>query len=118
MPDQTATFFADLEHAGHQPLLEKSSGSLRFELADGKAIERWRVDVNKGDVVVSRKTGAADCVLRAPKLLFQKIASGRENAMAAVLRGALTVEGDIDLLMAFQRILPGPPTRKARTSGR
>ena len=90
-------------------MLEKASGSLRFELTDGKAVERWRVDVRKGDVAVSHKAGAADCVLRAPKPLFDKLASGRENAMAAVLRGALIVEGDIDLLLAFQRIFPSPP---------
>jgi predicted lipid carrier protein YhbT len=96
-------------------LLEKASGSLRFELTEGKAVERWRVDVRTGDVAVSHKAGAADCVLRAPKLLFDKLASGRENAMAAVLRGALTVEGDIDLLLAFQRILPSPPRRRPTT---
>jgi ubiquinone biosynthesis protein UbiJ len=114
MPDQTAKFFADLGDAGYQPLLAKSSGSLRFELANGNAVERWRVDVDQGDIAVSHKAGAADCVLRAPDLLFQKIATGRENAMAAVLRGALVVEGDLDLLMAFQRILPGPPPSRAR----
>ena len=112
MVDATAKFFADLESDGHQPLLEKASGSLRFELTDGKAVERWRVDVRNGDVAVSHKAGAADCVLRAPKPLFDKLASGRENAMAAVLRGALIVEGNIDLLLAFQRILPSPPRRR------
>ena len=66
------------------------------------------VDVDHGDIAVSHKAGAADCVLRAPKLLFLKIASGRENAMAAVLRGALVVEGDLDLLMAFATHTPGP----------
>ena len=116
MVDATAKFFADLENAGHQPLLAKDSGSLRFELSEGKAVERWRLDVRKGDVAVSHKAGAADCVLRAPKSLFDKIASGRENAMAAVLRGALVVEGNIDLLLAFQRILPGPPRRAAARS--
>jgi putative sterol carrier protein len=113
MPEPTAKFFAELEHAGHQPLLAKSSGSLRFEITDGSAVERWRVDVHRGDVTVSHKAGAADCVLRAPKPLFLKIASGRENAMAAVLRGALVVEGDLELLMAFARILPGPPPKRA-----
>jgi putative sterol carrier protein len=113
MVDATAKFFEDLDHNGHERLLEKESGSLRFELSEGKAVERWRVDVHKGDVSVSHKAGAADCVLRTPKPLFDKLASGRENAMAAVLRGALIVEGNIDLLMAFQRILPGPPRRRA-----
>jgi hypothetical protein len=36
--------------------------------------------------------------------------------MAAVLRGALVVEGDVDLLLAFQRILPSPPRRAAARS--
>ena len=115
MVDTTAKFFADLEEIGHQPLLEKAAGSLRFELTEGKAVERWRVEVRKGDVAVSHKAGAADCVLRAPKPLFDKLASGRENAMAAVLRGAVTVEGDIDLLLAFQRILPSPPRPRVVT---
>jgi putative sterol carrier protein len=113
MVDATAKFFADLEQGGHQPLLEKASGSLRFELTGGNAVERWRIDVSRGDVAVSHKAGAADCVLRSPKALFDKIATGRENPMAAVLRGALIVEGDIDLLLAFQRIVPGPPRRAA-----
>jgi putative sterol carrier protein len=111
MVDATAKFFTDLESSGHQPLLAKATGSLRFELSEGKAVERWRVDVRRGDVAVSHKAGAADCVLRAPKSLFDKLASGRENAMAAVLRGGLTVEGNIDLLLAFQRTLPSPPRR-------
>ena len=93
MVDATAKFFDDLESGGHQPLLAKASGSLRFELSEGKAVERWRVDVRKGDVAVSHKAGAADCVLRAPKSLFDKLASGRENAMAAVLRGAFDRRG-------------------------
>jgi len=112
MVGATTKFFEDLGRNGHDPLLEKASGSLRFDLTEGKAVERWRVDVRKGDVAVSHKAGSADCVLRAPKQLFDKIASGRENAMAAVLRGVLIVEGDIDLLVVFQRILPSPPRRR------
>jgi ubiquinone biosynthesis protein UbiJ len=113
MVDATAKFFGDLENGGHQPLLAKATGSLRFELSEGKAVERWRVDVRKGDVAVSHKAGAADCVVRTPKTLFDELASGRDNAMAALLRGALIVEGNIDLLMAFQRILPSPPRRRS-----
>jgi len=109
MVDATAKFFADLEQNDHQPLLEKATGSLRFELTQGNGVERWRIDVRNGDVAVSHKAGAADCVLRAPKPLFDKLASGRDNAMTALLRGALTVEGDPDFLLAFQRILPSPP---------
>ena len=88
MPDQTAKFFAELENAGHQPLLAKASGSLRFELTDGNAVERWRVDVRHGDVAVSHKAGAADCVLRAPKPLFDedRIGSGERDGRGAARR--------------------------------
>jgi putative sterol carrier protein len=113
MSDATSNFFAALESSDDEPLLAKASGSLRFELSKGHAVERWRVDIRKGDVAVSHKAGAADCVLRTSKSLFDKLATGRENAMAAVLRGALVVEGNIDLLLAFQRILPSPPRRTA-----
>jgi ubiquinone biosynthesis protein UbiJ len=112
MVDATAKFFAELGTSSHQSLLEKASGSLRIEITEGNAVQRWRVDIRHGDVAVSHRAGAADCVLRAPKQLFDKLASGRENAMVAVLRGAVTIEGDIDLLLAFQRVLPSPPRRR------
>jgi hypothetical protein len=36
------------------------------------------------------------------------------NATAAVLRGELAIEGDWELMVLFQRLLPGPPTSRAR----
>ena len=118
MVDTTSKFFEDLEQHGHQPLLEQATGSLRFELTEGAATEYWRLDVRRGDVVVSHKADPADCVVRAPKPLFDTLASGDENAMTALLRGALSVEGDPDLLLAFQRILPSPPRAPARKESR
>ena len=121
MVDATAKFFADLESSGHQPLLEKASGSLRFEVGEGRTTERWRVDIGRGDVDVSHKAGAADCVLRAPKPLFDKIASGRENAMTAVLRGALiarSTAADIILDHHSNQVARGPefsPSDRSKT---
>ena len=43
------------------------------------------------------------------RALFQRLANGEVNAMAALLRGAIAVEGDPQLLVMFQRLLPGPP---------
>ena len=57
---------------------------------------------------MARGGGPADCVLRADRKLFARMASGKVNAMAAVLRGAVTIEGDPRLLVLFQRLLPGP----------
>jgi hypothetical protein len=39
---------------------------------------------------------------------------GEVNAMAAYLRGELILEGDPELLVLFQRVLPGPATASAR----
>lgn len=109
MPEATAEFFERLGRTGHEPLLEKATGRIRFELVNGKRTERWLVALDEGDVSVSHKAGKTDCNVRSSKALFEEIVTGRENAMAAVIRGAIQVDGDPELLMLFQRILPGPP---------
>jgi putative sterol carrier protein len=114
MADATADFFEDLGRRGHEPLLEKATGSVRVDLADGKHLEHWLVVIDKGDIAVSRKQARADLVVRADKALFDKVAKGRENAFAAVLRGAVGIEGKVQLMMLFQRLFPSPPKRRSR----
>ena len=114
MTDSTAEFFQELGRRGHEPLLEKGTGTVRFDLVDGTRIDRWLVTLDKGDVSVSRKNAAADCVVRAESTLFDAMSSGGVNGMAAYLRGELTLEGDPELLVLIQRILPGPAYRRAR----
>ena len=114
MTNTTGAFFEALGQRGHEPLLEKISGSVRFEIVDGKRVERWLLTVDKGDVTVSRKNVRADCTLRTDKALFDRVASGEVNAMAATLRGDIALDGDSELLVPFQRLLPGPPRRRRR----
>jgi len=118
MAQSTGEFFEGLAERGHEPLLEKATGSIRFDLANGKKSQRWLVSIDKGDVAVSHKNSAPDCTVQSSEKLFDEIVLGEENAMAAVLRGALTIEGDPELLVLFQRIFPGPPlkTKKRRPS--
>ena len=111
--DSSEQFFAELASRGHEPLLRKASGSMRFDVVDGRQTRRWLVAVEGGDMAVSRGGGDGSCVMRADKSVFDKVASGRLNAVAAVLRGDLQVEGDWRLLVRMQRLFPGPRRRRA-----
>jgi putative sterol carrier protein len=112
--DPTVEFFGALAERGHEPLLEKATGTLRFDIRDGRKTDHWLVTVGKGDLAVSRRNLRADCVVSADKALFDGVASGKTNAMAALLRGAMNVEGDVQLLVLFQRLLPGPSRSRRR----
>lgn len=115
MTAATAAFFEGLRQQRHVPALERLTGRVRFDLADPDRTDRWLVSVDRGDVAVSRRGGRADCVVSADKDVFEGMATGRVNAMSAVLRGLLGVEGDLNMLVLFQRVFPGPARRGAPT---
>jgi putative sterol carrier protein len=115
MTHATTEFFDDLQARGHEPLLEKATGTLRIDLSGGKRTARWLVTVKKGDVSVSHANAKADCVIRMDKALFEQIVTGRENATTALLRGLVAVEGNTQLLVLFQRLFPGPPNGRKQS---
>lgn len=108
MTNATTRFFESLEARGHEPRLEKVRASLRFDLENGKKRNRWHVAVAKGEIAVSHKNAHADCIVRADSAVFDGIASGEVNPVAAVLRGAMDIEGDPELLMLLLRLSPAP----------
>jgi predicted lipid carrier protein YhbT len=120
MTDAIAQFFDGLAARGHEPMLEKTTGTLRFDVVEGKRTDRWFLTVKKGDLTVSRRNVAADLVIRGERPLFEKMVRGKANALAAVLRGSLTIDASsregAELLVLFQRLLPRP--RDARSKGR
>ena len=120
MTEPTRAFFTRLGDQ-HQPTLQSLTGTVRFDIADGERTEHWYLHIRKGEVAVSHDDAAADCVISADIGTFDEILSGRMNAMAAVLRGAVGVEGKVILLTALQRLFPGaseahaePPAGYAR----
>jgi putative sterol carrier protein len=115
--DATARFFDELAARGEEPLLQKASGRTRIDVVDGKRTSHWLVSVDRGKIAVSRKSGPADCVIRTDKAVLDKVASGRMNAVAAVLRGDMAVEGDWRLLVRMQRLFPSSP-RSLRSASR
>ena len=117
MADATAGFFDELARQGRVPLLGDAVGTVRFELISGSGVEIWRVGFDHGDVSVSQDDRDADCVVRGDKALFDRIAGGEVNAMAAHLRRALTFQGDPELLVRLQRVFPSPPARVDGSGG-
>jgi putative sterol carrier protein len=113
-PDPTTRFFDELATRRHEPLLRKATGCTRIEVVDGRRTRRWRIRVAKGDLVVEPGGGEADCVVRADRQVFERVVTGRMNAVAAVLRGDIAVDGDWRLLVALQRLFAGPPRRRSR----
>jgi putative sterol carrier protein len=110
--DGIVQFFQKLGRREHEPLLAKVTGRVRFDLVEGGHTDRWLVTVDKGDTAVSHKGGPAECTIRAERALFERLCRGEENAVAAVLRGALVCRGEVELLFAIQRIFPGPPRER------
>ena len=117
--DVTDRFFDDLAQRGHEPLLRKARGTIKFEIVDGNRVDRRIVAIDRGAITVSRRNSACDGVIRADKAVFESIASGRSNPIAAVLRNELAVQGDWRLLVLVQRLFPGPPKSRPtrRTAG-
>ena len=117
MTSPSATFFEDLARSGKVPLLQRVKGTMRFDLDDGGSVEHWFVAVDKGDVKVSRRKTSADAVVNTDRALLDDMVQGRVNATAAALRGLISVEGNLGLIMVFQRLVPGPARVKAAKAG-
>jgi alkyl sulfatase BDS1-like metallo-beta-lactamase superfamily hydrolase len=113
-----AEFFTELGRRGHEPLLAKARGSARFDVADGRRTERWLVTIDKGDLRVSRRSAAADCIVRLDRSSLERAVAGKLNIMAAVLRGEVTVGGDPRLLVLIRRLFLQPSRRRSRTAGK
>jgi len=109
MSDVISSFFKGLEDSGHQSLLERQRGKIRFDVLGGRRVDHWLVAVDRGDIAVSHGNGDADCVVRTDGPTLEGIVTGHVNTMAAFLRGQMTLEGDLEMLVFFRRIFPGPP---------
>lgn len=81
------------------------SGRLRFDVEGGPRREHWKVTFGGGSVSVERSDGHAECVARTDAATLAAIIEGRQNAMAALLRGSVMVEGDTLLMAVFRSLL-------------
>ena len=107
----------------HAELPKTISGTLRFELKDGNRCEYWRVTINKGVASSARSKAPADCVVHTDKATLEAIIQGRANPMAALLRGAIRIEGQSLLMAYFRGLLSHQPAvheaqRMGKNTGR
>ncbi|WP_405099977.1 SCP2 sterol-binding domain-containing protein [Micromonospora sp. NBC_01412] len=109
MLDATTRFFENLDRRGYEPLLTKISGTLRFDLNEGPQTRHWLLAIDRGRLRVSQEDREADTVVRTTPELLEDLAAGRENGIAALFRGDMTVTGDIRLVVQVDRLFPAPP---------
>ncbi|SCF08314.1 SCP2 sterol-binding domain-containing protein [Micromonospora mirobrigensis] len=108
MVDATTRFFEDLDRRGYEPLLAKTSGTLRFDLHEGAQTTHWMLQIDRGRLEVTQEDREADTVVGSDPRLFGDLVTGDENAIAALLRGDMTVSGDLRLVLQVERLFPGP----------
>jgi putative sterol carrier protein len=109
--------FFDALVADPPPMFGTLNGTLRFDVTNGdEQIECWHVTIEHGKVIVSRDPSVADAIVRVHRPLFEDVVAGRANAIAAVLRGDVGVEGNPHFLNVFQRAFPGPQDAQVTAS--
>jgi putative sterol carrier protein len=112
--DPTGAFFERLTHYGHDPSLEQAKGAVRFDITDGGRTDRWLVTIDHGDVSAAPAEAGGTCVVYADRDLFNGIVTGKVNGMAAMLRGAIRFDGDMELVVLLRRLFPGRPQTVAK----
>jgi len=108
---------AELDESLLEALTERSqeqpitafNGVVRFDVRDGERVDEWYLTIAKGIVTVGRTGGEPDCVVAGDVATLDAVLSGKANAMAALLRGALAAQGKFILMTALQRLFPGSP---------
>ena len=105
----TAEFFDELGRRGHEPLLRRVNAVIGFEIVDGPRTQHRLVSIESGDLRMRADDAPADATFTCSRAEFDDLVCGRTNTMASLLRGALTVAGDPELLVLAQRLFSCMP---------
>ncbi|WP_433283551.1 SCP2 sterol-binding domain-containing protein [Micromonospora sp. CA-244673] len=119
MGEAIERFFASLPARAPAVLRGPTRGRLQLDLTTGNRTEHWLLEIAPGTIQVSREQLPADAVFTISAELFEELVTGREAAMAAVLRNEATFSGNVVLFLMFRRFFPDPPgVRDPRESAR
>lgn len=110
-------FFDELARRGHEPMLERVTAKLRFQITDdggdGGALTRL-VTIDHGDLHISSDQTDADATITCSGSELDDLMTGRTSAVASLLRGTLAARGDLELMVLAQRLFS---SNVAPTSG-
>ena len=112
MTDPTEEFFEEVARRGHEPMLERLSATVRWDIINGDRVDQRVVRIDHGDLSVTVGQEPADCVIILERAACDDVVTGRTSVLAALLRGAAVVEGDPELMVLAQRLF----TREAASS--
>jgi hypothetical protein len=118
MTDPVEEFFNGLAERGYEPLLQHNSGSIRFDVTDGGAIDHWRVTIDQGKVTVGRDDTAADTVAIQDRAVLVDAIQGNQNLVIALWLGQVGVSGNSERLVSFQRLFGNRPEPAAAQATR
>ena len=109
MSETTRKFFEGIERHGHERLLKKTNGTIRFDLEHGHEIDHWYVEIQGGAVRVSQRNNDADAVIRADSTFFDRMVLGEAKPLTAWLRNEITSEGKFKFIVLLERLFAPPP---------
>ncbi|MEV0723349.1 SCP2 sterol-binding domain-containing protein [Micromonospora purpureochromogenes] len=109
MSETTRKFFDALERHGHERLLKKTNGTIRFDLEHDHEVDHWFVEIRGGAVRVSQQNSGADTVIRSDNGFFDCMVRGEAKPLPAWLRNEITSEGEFRFIVLLERLFPPPP---------
>ncbi|WP_165945738.1 SCP2 sterol-binding domain-containing protein [Micromonospora sp. KC606] len=119
MSEAIRKFFNALERHGHERLLKKTNGTIRFDLERDHEVDHWFVEIRGGTVRVSQQNRNADTVIHSDTTFFDRMARGEAKPLPAWLRNDITFEGQLRLILLLERLFAPPPgARHPRTAAR
>jgi putative sterol carrier protein len=109
MSEECERFFADLSRHGHERVLRKTSGGIRFDLEHDGGVDQWYVVIDRGQVHATREERPVDCVIRTDTAFFERMVRGERRPRSAWLRNDIASEGRFRFVVLLDRLFPGPP---------
>ncbi|MEV6691837.1 SCP2 sterol-binding domain-containing protein [Micromonospora sp. NPDC051196] len=109
MTEATKQFFATLPARAPHVLRGPVTGTLRIDLSDGHRTEHWVLRMRPGAIEVGQGPAEADSIWYCGVDLFDRLVTGRAQALAALFRNESTFTGNVVLFLAFRRFFPPAP---------